>query len=56
MSALPPKANISRRDLNVRFVPIADINFSYSIALRAQFMSGLYGSIQTSRWRKLITG
>jgi len=25
MSALPPKADIPRRQLNVRFVPLADI-------------------------------
>jgi hypothetical protein len=32
MSALPPKADIAGRQLDVRFVSIADINFSYSIA------------------------
>jgi hypothetical protein len=36
MSALPPKADINRRIIDVRFVPIADIGMpSYSITSSA---------------------
>jgi hypothetical protein len=31
MSALPPKANIAGRHLDVRFVPIAEFALTYSI-------------------------
>ena len=32
MSALPPKADMNRRQLNVRFVPIADIDRLLSVS------------------------
>jgi hypothetical protein len=35
MSALPPKADILRRYLNVRFVPTAEVADFYSIILSA---------------------
>jgi hypothetical protein len=37
MSALPPKADIARRRLDVRFVPKADIGLNYSPAVAANF-------------------
>ena len=36
MSALTSKADISRRHLNVRFVPIADISFHHFIDTHLQ--------------------
>jgi hypothetical protein len=54
MSALPPKADIGRRELNVRFVPKADIaNLAGPRELIVQPESIDYGNASRSQWNVL---
>jgi hypothetical protein len=55
MSALPPKADIAGRDLDVRFVPIGDIHFEV-MPLVVAFISRAVWSVDVvgrSNWNRV---
>jgi hypothetical protein len=41
MSALPPKADIGRRQLDVRFVPIADVSARNCLTILSKIITSL---------------